>query len=264
MVELIVVGDRFVGFTCDKEHVLTVSQFSDAAWDGSIQQGQRIIIGQGVEFDRFTGALEILKTRHGIEPNIVNFHILADQRDPAHQRSVHKHRPENMLISRPEYISPVLYQAWLSLQDSGEMLNDHMTGQHIQGIVLTEAGRQMLISTSEHFLLDEQTRGKAYFVLNTLSSEYQRFAFPVPTKIEFHILHKNEKPGKSLKVECEIRFIQNDEQVACVSSVYCAYVAEVIGAREKVLAAAAGIVSTAAMASLERMVPVVETLAMVG
>lgn len=264
MVEIIVVGDRFVSFTQDKQHVLTVGEFSDAAWDGRIQQGQRIIIGQGVEFDRFTGALEILKGRHGIEPCVVNFHILADQRDPVHHRSVHKHRAENMLISRPQRISPVLYQAWLSLQDSGEMLNDHMTGQHIQGIVLTEAGRQMLISTSEHYLLDEQTRGNAYFVLNTLSSEYQRFAFPIPTKIEFHILQEKSKPGKSLKVDCEIRFIQNDELVACVSSAYCAYVAEVIGARERMLAAAAGMVSTAALAGLERIAPMADALAMVG
>lgn len=240
MLELIIVGDRFTQFAFDKEHVLTVSEFAEAAWNGEILSAQNIVIGQGAEFDRVSGALEVLKRYHGVVPNVLNFDILFDQQDPVHRRSVHKHRAKNMLISRPAQVTPVLYEAWLSLQDSGEMLNDHMTGQHIQGIVLTEAGRQMLISTSEHFLLDEPSRGNAYFVLNTLSSEYLRFAFPIPTRIEFRILQQKNKPGKFLKVDCEIGFFQNDEQVARVKSGYCAYAAELIGAKESMLATSAG------------------------
>lgn len=257
MEEVIVVGDRFAVFANDKEQVLTISQFYDAAWEGRISATEKIIIGQGVESDRFYGALAALKSRHGIEPRVEQNALLADQYDPDHQRTVHKHRRENVLISRPEKISSVLYQAWLTIQDSGEMLSDHMTGQHIQGIVLTEAGRQMLISTSEHFLLDDKTRGNAYFVLNTLSTTFTRFAFPVPTRIEFHILQQKNKPGKSLKVECDIRFFQNDELVASVQSAYCAYASELIAAKEKVLALAAGMVHTLGAPLLERDQPLV-------
>ncbi|MDP1217553.1 AfsA-related hotdog domain-containing protein, partial [Klebsiella pneumoniae] len=67
----------------------------------------------------------------------------------------HKRKKANILITSPEKRDEDNYCARLILQDASELLCDHQTGQHIQGMVLIEAARQTIIATSEKFLLAE-------------------------------------------------------------------------------------------------------------
>jgi hypothetical protein len=236
MQKMMIVGDRFSAFALDKEAVLTISEFSSLVWAGGVTSEALVTLGQGVDYDRLMGIADLSKRRHGIEIAFSNLEILVDQRDTEHCSKVHKHRRENVMVSRPVARDENTYTAWLMVQDEGELLNDHMTGQHVQGIVLTEAGRQMLLVTSEYFLLDEEAKGKSYFVLNTLSSTYSRFAFPLPTQIEFRILSMSRKKGLSLRAASETNFYQDRELVATVQSEFVAYPASYIGAKEAELA----------------------------
>ncbi|HWW73047.1 MAG TPA: AfsA-related hotdog domain-containing protein [Duganella sp.] len=233
---IVVVGDHFKKFASDKQHVLTVSELEREIWQGVAPEGDQIVIGQGVEHDRFVGLVNLMERRRKGGVRVQNMTQILDQCDPLHQRSVHKHKRENVLITRPVAQPDGTYVAQLSIRDSGELLNDHATGQHIQGIVLTEAGRQMLISTSEYHLLDGDDCGSCYFVLNSLNTEFKQFAFPLPVTIVFRALSQARKPGRYLKVDCEISFYQNDLLVAVVRSNYCAYSSQYIDEKESALA----------------------------
>ena len=236
MTYIVVVGDHFKKFASDKKHVLTVSELEREIWQGTAPGREAIVIGQGVEHDRFVGLVNLMERRRKRGVQVQNMPQILDQCDPLHQRSVHKHRRENVLITKPVAGPDGTYHAQLSICDSGELLNDHATGQHIQGIVLTEAGRQMLISTSEYHLLDGADAGRCYFVLNSLNTEFKQFAFPLPVTIVFRALSQSHKPGRYLKVDCEISFVQNDVPVAVVRSSYCAYSAQYIEEKESALA----------------------------
>lgn len=233
---IVVVGDHFKKFASDKQHVMTISELERDIWQGMAPGQHEIVIGQGVEHDRFVGLVNLMERRRKGGVRVQNMAQILDQCDPLHQRSVHKHRRENVLITKPAAQPDGTYCAQLSICDSGELLNDHATGQHIQGIVLTEAGRQMLISTSEYHLLDGADSGSCYFVLNSLNTEFKQFAFPLPVTIVFRALSQARKPGRYLKVDCEISFYQNDLLVAVVRSNYCAYSSQYIDEKESALA----------------------------
>lgn len=236
MAYLVVVGDRFKKFASDKKNVFTISELEKAIWQGAVQEHDQIVIGQGVEHDRFLGLANLMERQRKGGVQVQNMMQILDQCDPLHQRSVHKHKRENVLITKPVAQADGSYVANLSICDSGELLNDHSTGQHIQGIVLTEAGRQMLISTSEYHLLDDADRNRCYFVLNSLNTEFKQFAFPLPVTVVFRALSESRKTGRYLKVDCEISFYQNDLLVAVVRSNYCAYSSQYIDEKESELA----------------------------
>ncbi|MNP31136.1 A-factor biosynthesis hotdog domain protein [compost metagenome] len=98
----------------------------------------------------------------------------------AGKRLSRKYRPENVLISIPERTDDGIYTASLLLHAQNELLLDHLTGQHVQGMVLLEACRQMLLAVTERFHLDEYEPPKRYFVLNEMNVRYTAFAFPLP------------------------------------------------------------------------------------
>jgi A-factor biosynthesis hotdog domain len=227
MKRLLVVGDKFEGFTRDKTDVVTFTDFAQLVWSKKLPPSCDIWLGQGIEHDRLSGLLVLLDER----PRIVNWDQILDQGRPSHQASVHKVRRENVLITGPRKLDESRFEAWLAMQDSGELLGDHMTGQHIQGMVLIEAARQMMLSVSEHFLLAQRPNGY-YFVLNSMDIEYKQFVFPLPTRLSHEITLKQPGKGDSLKATCETAFLQNDAPVARVQIQYAAYAKEFIGEKE--------------------------------
>ncbi|WP_083743721.1 AfsA-related hotdog domain-containing protein [Methylobacterium radiotolerans] len=233
---LLIVGDRFKGFAADKPNVVTVSEFRRLAHDGKIANGTHVLIGQGVGHDSFEGVIAKLQ-RHHISVVVGNPDQIVDQVDYEHQSTVHKTNPENILISRPRDRGDGTFISWLSIQDQNELLLDHVTGQHIQGMILTEAARQMFLSVSEHYLLESEQRGKCYFVINSLNTQFLRFAFPTPTSVIFRTETEERRSGKSLRVKCTIEFYQAHEVDQCVASVitdYTAFDASYIAQKEAV------------------------------
>ena len=233
---MVIVGDRFQKFASDKNDVLTVSDLEQEIWKDSPLRTKEIVIGQGVEHDRFLGMINLMARKKKGVVTVKNMHQIMDQCNPIHQASVHKHKRENILITKPVAQEDGTFFANISICDSGELLNDHSTGQHIQGIIITEAGRQMLISTSEYHLLSAADKGNSYFVLNSLNTDFKRFAFPLPITIVLRVLSENRKAGQYLKVDCEISFFQNDALIATVRSNYAAYSNNFIREKESALA----------------------------
>jgi hypothetical protein len=237
MKSILVVGDKFERFSADKDNVMTVSELTQRAWQDGLPRECDIWLGQGIEHDRLFGVLGALEKRNPRDSiRVANLQHMLDQADPMHQASVHKARRENVLITRPQKTGDQTFEAWLSLQDSGELLGDHVTGQHVQGMLLIEAARQMMLAVSELYLLGRNADTRFYFVLNSVNTDYLQFAFPIPTRILHEIVSLPSDTSKQLKATSRTSFYQNDVLTACVEIVYSAYPEARISDKEAKLA----------------------------
>jgi len=88
--------------------------------------------------------------------------------------------------------------------------SDHRTGQHVQGLLLIEAARQMMLSVSESYLPGENTGARYYVVLNSVNTGYLQFALPLPTLLSNEILSRQPGKGGSPKATCQKPFFQGD------------------------------------------------------
>lgn len=66
----------------------------------------------------------------------------------------HKQQMHNVMISTPEQISDSLFSSYLCIDENCDEMKDHLTGYHLQGIVLIEVARQMINAVSEKFFID--------------------------------------------------------------------------------------------------------------
>ncbi|MFC7617738.1 AfsA-related hotdog domain-containing protein [Actinokineospora soli] len=80
---------------------------------------------------------------------------------------VHKRSPENVMLADARRRGPLRLAARLCLSDMNEMILDHVTGQHVAGMVLIEAARQLMQLTNHEFVVNDDTHS---FVLCTLAA----------------------------------------------------------------------------------------------
>lgn len=234
---VIVVGDKFQGFSDKHDHIVTLGQLERMIWEAQDLPINQIVVGQGVCHQRLSGLQTIMQRRFAdSSPRIVNYEQIADQLNPALRQVTHKHHAQNILISTPQRSSENRYQSKLAIHDATELLGDHMTGQHIQGMVLTEAGRQMMLAVAELFMLEAHERGQFYFILNKVGTTYHRFAFPIETDANLTVLAAERKRGNALHAEVRVDFAQQDEALAEVHISFAAYDKDLIARKEHELA----------------------------
>ena len=139
---------------------------------------------------------------------IINRHYQLSPQSLSHKVKTHNTMISEPLVGRPghEYVS------YLMLDDDCAEMSDHNTGFHIQGMVLTEAARQMMLAVGEKYLLDKTLKGQAYFALRKVNSEFFHFAFPIEMKIVHHVLRKKVK-GTTHLVNPRTEFVQNNQVI---------------------------------------------------
>ena len=170
----ILVGDRFDDFARNPG-VLTFSTFQ-ATWPCADVPVPSIAIGQGLSSEAID-AVSGLTRHHG--PTAL--------RPPhANGRLTHKQVPENIMISEPRRLDATRFAVDLQLDDRSEVLADHQTGQHIQGLALIEAARQTWTAVAERYLVagDRPTR----FVLDAVASRFSSFVFPLPAILTLELV----------------------------------------------------------------------------
>ena len=102
----------------------------------------------------------------------------------------HKHRTENTLISAPRQLAEDSFELHFLIDENCELMSDHQTGQHVQGMLLIEAVRQATVAITEAFYIPHSEVNYA-FVLNDMAVKYNNFAFPVAATINCRILEKH-------------------------------------------------------------------------
>ncbi|MHA6494892.1 AfsA-related hotdog domain-containing protein [Pseudomonas borbori] len=230
---IFIVGDKFKLFA-ENAHVMAVSEL-EAILDGDLlnERNLRFQLGQGVSEEQIGRLLD--KTASLKKP------WLADFAKPlkAGRAHAHKHQQQNSMISMPRRLTHNSYEVDVLLDERCAEMSDHITGQHIQGMVLTEAARQTFLAVSEEFYLQNEPHS-SYFVINTMDTEYLRFVFPLPMTILYEVLeHKVSARSGSQRFEVRMSIIQAQQTCCVVKTKFSTYPDAFIAQKEAGLAVAA-------------------------
>lgn len=200
---LLVIGDKFASYVQGKDAV-TLSQLRGLL---SLSlplpnQGVTLLVpGQGLSDE----SIKLLLEEAARSPNVAFFdfslwHTLPKR---APKAISHKHIPANTLISEPRQTAVDEFELHFLIDEDCELMNDHQSGQHVQGMILIEAARQAIVAVTESFLLPKN--GTEYaFVLNSLSVSYSHYTFPVGAVLRCNILEKITDNPRRLSFSAEI------------------------------------------------------------
>ncbi|GHB06743.1 AfsA-related hotdog domain-containing protein [Streptomyces termitum] len=217
---LVVVGDRFVGFAA-QEGVVTVSQFLTELRAGAYEEGtaRAVRAGQGVGDFEWQLVREQLRA-HGLE------HRMPPVRpgtELASRSECHKCSEPNALIADLRRVDDRLFHAALRLHNDNELLLDHQTGQHVQGMVAVEAARQMFLAVSERFFASAHPERRYYYVIESMNTDFENFLFPVDARIEYLVKTADTSDPERMSFEVEIGLFQAGRRASASRVVFSAF-----------------------------------------
>ncbi|MFJ8649660.1 AfsA-related hotdog domain-containing protein [Streptomyces sp. NPDC093546] len=228
---LFLVGDVFAEFA-HHEGVFTVSQLARLIRSGTFPEGPgevRVTLGQGVSLFDVQFVRDTLARRGLADRVVIDDRALHTR---AGREIAHKHRPENVLISEPRPVGADWYEADLLVDAANEVMSDHLTGQHMQGMLATEAGRQMFIAVAEQFYLPAEAVGSRYFVIDSFATRYRSFLFPLPAVVRCHVLAHRTPHHTRTTFHCELSVSQGGSETACLEVRFTAFDTQVSHAKE--------------------------------
>jgi len=230
----IIVADKFADFTVN-QHTVTLSHFKALLSLPCHLQPEtaRLMLGQGISDDDRTSIVALIEgsARHRLRWDIDALH---KQGMRATAQLSHKRNPCNTLIGSPEVVDENTFRLDLFIDQNCELMNDHQTGQHVQGMVLVEAARQSFLAVTEKYFLLDHNR-KSYFVINEMRSAFLGFVFPLPAHMEYRVLSKNINDRRQ-RFDVEVDLIQASEVRVRTAISFTAYPDEVISEKEAGLA----------------------------
>jgi A-factor biosynthesis hotdog domain len=207
---VILVGDRFGGFA-EIDSVRTVSRFHEEIAAGMYDACPTLHVecGQGL----VDGDLQRIRTAiagHGLAKRI----IVSPPAVPAGRQLVHKHQQQNVLLTRPKRISLDTYASALTIHGDNELLHDHQTGLHVQGMVVTEAVRQMFLALFEVRYRQRWPELEFYIVWNSVDIAFQNFVFPLPATVTATVTQSDLTDAEKLGFEVRIDMAQGGRPAA--------------------------------------------------
>ncbi|UZJ44905.1 AfsA-related hotdog domain-containing protein [Marinimicrobium sp. C6131] len=236
---VLVVGDKFSAYVHGKD-AITYSNLRGLL-SLSIPlvpgQGRTVLVpGQGLSDANVRQLLE----EAAQSPNLSQFDFTLWHSLPARAPAslTHKHRPENTLISVPVRQTVDTFTMHLLIDEQCELMQDHQSGQHVQGMILIEAARQGMLAVVEQYFLPDNEVDYA-FVLNDMSVKYNNFAFPVSATIECRILEQSTDNPRKLSFVTEAVVQQCGMDVSSLTFTFAAMDKARIGKREATMAAKA-------------------------
>jgi len=202
---IIVVGDRFTAFQ-RHQSIMGVSDFFEAVVN--LDSPTTVVLGQGLK-ESDVERIAALAAKHN--PDLV----IDTPLTRVEQTATHKEIARNVAISTPVRTATDRFSAHLLLDERSELLVDHLTGQHIQGLALVEAARQLWTAVVELFL--RQGSDPLRLVLDSVSAQFESYVFPLPAEMQLQVLEANTKEV-GLELSCSVEFQQNDRSCAVVEA----------------------------------------------
>ncbi|MGP4110481.1 AfsA-related hotdog domain-containing protein [Streptomyces sp. 4N509B] len=209
---LTVVADRFAGFA-QLEKVLTVSGLAARINGGFYDEGFDDVLlheGQGV------GAFERAHLQAAIDRRKLTdrMRFTDEAMVPVGRDVVHKHSADNVVLAGLRRVRDHEFAADLRVHGDNELLLDHQTGEHVQGMVLVEAARQFFLGVFEVGYRDRWPLDSFYIVWNSVRLTFQSFLFPIPAEVRGVVREISvDRPDRQLEFELEIRILQNGKLV---------------------------------------------------
>jgi hypothetical protein len=242
---LFLVGDVFAEFA-EHEGVMTVSQLARQIRKAAFPSGTgtaSVTLGQGVSQFDVQFVRDTLARRGLTDAVVIHDRAL---RDRAGREIAHKHRAENVLISLPRRTGPGSFESDLLVDSGNEIMSDHLTGQHLQGMLAMEAGRQMFIAVAEQHYLPSEAVGNSYFVIDTFATRYLNFLFPLPATVRCTVLSHRSPHRTRTTFSCELAVLQGGGETAVMDVRFTAFDTQVSHTKES-RAAERSLRDTAAM-----------------
>lgn len=207
--KLILVGNNFHEYA-RKCKAITVDDLITSLHNQSYDTSKRfkVVLGQGVNYEC---AQKILDEYHLFykDTQAIDISDIYDATMCGKNIFTHKAKLCNIIIGHSKKSGESDYHIPLLIDDKCELLQDHQTGLHIQGIMIVEAFRQAIVAVTEEFLNTDE-ENKQMVVVNYINTTYNFFLFPLPTTIRLKVLEK-KLIGKRAKFMVRLEAWQNDE-----------------------------------------------------
>ncbi|WGS48834.1 AfsA-related hotdog domain-containing protein [Paraburkholderia sp. D15] len=220
-----VVDNRFSQFAEKHETVFTVSSFIDLVSKEPNGERLNVILGQGVD----QAGLQTLIDRYAATPKMIEI-VFGAKRPKATYFDAHKHKSRNIVVSLAERVSDQEFLMDLYFDGDNEFFDDHMSGQHIQGMGITEAGRQAFLAVTEQYCLPAGKRH--YFVIHRMETEFKAFVFPIDAYARYFIVSENRGSKGNVSIEARIEIWQAEVLCAVCQVSFTAFEVSWINNRE--------------------------------
>lgn len=230
-----VVGDKFTEFA-KNPFVMQISDLERILDDEALTADcPSIRLGQGVSQDRanaLIGKAEALGLRDRLD---------FDPIDKCGSELCHKQDLRNSLLSFPRRVSEDTFEADLHVDDEGELMSDHQSGQHLQGMILVEALRQMILAVTEEYYLRHRDKPSA-FLWSGIALSFRSFVLPIPAKVRYVIVSSRGQHNRRLSFEVAMDIIQGPASCCTATSSLTVLDKRVVDSRETALVATAPVV----------------------
>ncbi|MEO6677694.1 MAG: AfsA-related hotdog domain-containing protein [Pseudomonas sp.] len=204
----IVVGDR-IKSQCSDTIFISVTAAAEMVTRLDNEEKLILHVGQGITDDQ-------LNTLYGFKAaESQTLHILPEHRHPrASSTATHKLKSHNIAISAPGENGNGTYSASLMIDDANAELSDHLTGQHVSGMMVIEAARQMTIAVAEAYYVTPSAKGKVNFVTNKMDVTYTDFLLPIHTEILCVPIELRRSGASNFRFSCRLEFKQQGQCLA--------------------------------------------------
>ena len=232
----VVVGNKFESFSKNK-NVITFTELADILKSkeiDAIEPKTMFLPGQGLGESEIYSLMEIAEHRQLTQR--FDFQLRALRPVRAQGRYSHKRNPRNTIISVPRRIEDDCFALDLLVDQESELMADHVTGQHIQGMILVEAARQSFLAITEEFYVPTSVDESYYYIIHKIEAEFLNFVFPVQAEMRYNIVNKRIDDMSRLYFETEVIFLQCGEHATTVNIQFTARTTSKISEREAVKA----------------------------
>lgn len=235
---VLVVGDKFDRFA-DKPGTLTASDLLKSMqrqeYRSMIEPESTVLVpGQGLSHDEMA---ELLEEAENYEMRqAFEYWEMVMQSPRASKELAHKRKHENVLIGEPLQVDEERFEVDLFIDDENAIMSDHVTGQHLQGMLLIEACRQAFLAITEKYFVPEDADISYYFVINEMNATYNSFSFPVGAKIDYQILESSTDDPSRLSFTVQKDIVQADQVTTQVTTKFTAFDSKDLKPKEEKLA----------------------------
>jgi hypothetical protein len=210
---VVVVADRFASFARGDQVLTMTDMLALITSGGPDVAGCHWVVhlGQGIDATDH----DLLEAACDKSEAVVCLADPAASRQQAERPStVHKDRPENVLLAGVHSPSATHCQAELRIHRDNELVLDHHTGEHVQGIVIIEAMRQICIAQFETAVRPGLGPLAYAGVWKRIDLSFEDFLFPLPATVESLIEESDVSRNSHLKFRASTAVRQQGRGVA--------------------------------------------------
>lgn len=199
----LVVGNSYGAFA-ETTAAITYDQAQELL--PSLDGSHVLVCGQGLTAEQLSELARAAARLHSA-PRLA----YAEESCPA--ELTHKRDPRYVLITTPQRIATRTYRMLLRVEPQQDRLADHVTGQHVNGMVMIEAARQATIAVIEREC--PHPEGKRWSIAwARCEVSFLAFAFPVPTTLTVTVEATGDATSSQVPLSFMIRSTQGDIVVA--------------------------------------------------